>query len=269
MPTNNESKIDMGDILIVDNEIPNLQLLTQLLSEAGYQVRPAERPQVAIESALAQPPSLILLDVRMPEMDGFEVCRRLKQEERTRDIPIIFVSALQDVQDRIRGFKVGGVDFISKPFQESEVLARVRTHLALRHMQLHLEDLVAKRTAELTATNKALEAEVNERKRATEELVKSEAKYRGLVDTSLVGVFRSRINGQFIFVNEALARMFEFDSPEQMAVEGALALWADPNRRERFLTKLREQGYVNNFETEAITHTGRPIHVIFSATLGW
>ena len=98
MPTNRDLKIDMGDIPIVDDEVPKLQLLTQLLSEAGYRVRPAKRPQLAIESALAQPPYLILLDVRMPEMDGFEVCRRLKQEARTRDIPVIFVSALQDVR---------------------------------------------------------------------------------------------------------------------------------------------------------------------------
>ncbi|MCK5486958.1 MAG: ATP-binding protein, partial [Desulfobacterales bacterium] len=122
-------------------------------------------------------------------------------------------------------------------------------------------------TAELTATNKALEAEINERKHANEELVKSEAKYRGLVDTSLVGVFHTRINGQFIFVNQALARMLDFDSPEQMVVEKALSSWADPNRRELFLTTLRKQGYVSDFETESITHTGRHIHVLFSATL--
>jgi len=87
-----------GDILVVDDEVPNLQLLTQLLSGAGYRVRPARGPQLALDSALAQPPSLILLDVRMPEMDGFEVCRRLKQDERTRDVPVIFVSALRDAQ---------------------------------------------------------------------------------------------------------------------------------------------------------------------------
>ena len=115
MPTHNDPKIDAGDIpadiLIVDDKTANLQLLSELLGKEGYQVRPANNPQLAIESALAQPPSLILLDVRMPEMDGFEVCRRLKQEERTRDIPIIFVSALQDVQDRVRGFEVGGSGF--------------------------------------------------------------------------------------------------------------------------------------------------------------
>jgi PAS domain S-box-containing protein len=158
MPINQNSINLAGDILIVDDEIPNLQLLTQVLSDAGYQaLRSIKRPQSALESALALPPSLILLDVRMPQMDGFEVCRRLKQEERTRDIPVIFVSALQDVQDRIRGFEAGGVDFISKPFQEPEVLARVRTHLALRNMQLHLEDLVAKRTAKLVEINTSFE----------------------------------------------------------------------------------------------------------------
>jgi len=111
MPTHNDPKIDagdiLGDILIVDDEIANLKLLKELLSREGFQVRPADRPQLAISSALAQPPALILLDVRMPEMDGFEVCKRLKQDERTCDIPIIFISALQDVEDKIRGFEAG------------------------------------------------------------------------------------------------------------------------------------------------------------------
>jgi PAS domain S-box-containing protein len=153
MPYHQDLITQTGDILLVDDEVPNLQLLTHLLSEEGYKVRPAERSKMAIESALARPPSLILLDVRMPEMDGFEVCRRLKQDKRTRDIPIIFVSALQDLQDRIRCFEAGGVDFISKPFHELEVLARVRTHLNLRDMQLHLEE----RTAELSKLSQATE----------------------------------------------------------------------------------------------------------------
>ena len=99
MPENRNKNTESNDILIVDDEIPNLKLLSEMLGREGYQVRPANTPQVAINSALAQPPKLILLDVRMREMDGFEVCKRLKQDERTRDIPIIFISALQDVQD--------------------------------------------------------------------------------------------------------------------------------------------------------------------------
>ena len=147
------------DILIVDDEVANLKLLKELLSRDGYQVRFSDRPQLAIDSALGQPPALILLDVKMPQMDGFEVCERLKQDERTRDIPIIFISALQDVQDKIRGFEAGGVDFISKPFQDSEVLARVRTHLELRNMLLHLEELVEKRTAEVVKLKNQIEQE--------------------------------------------------------------------------------------------------------------
>jgi len=107
MPKSHHSKTDLDDILIVDDEIPNLQLLSELLAKAGYRVRPTEKPQQAIDSALAKPPALILLDVRMPEMDGFEVCRHLKQHEQTRDIPIIFVSALQDLRDKVRGFEAG------------------------------------------------------------------------------------------------------------------------------------------------------------------
>jgi len=123
MPEDRYKKTGSNDILIVDDEMPNLKLLSELLGREGYQVRPANNPQLAIDSALAQPPKLILLDVKMPQMDGFEVCERLKQDERTRDIPIIFISALQDVEDRVRGFNVGGVDFITKPFYDSEVLA--------------------------------------------------------------------------------------------------------------------------------------------------
>ena len=152
-----------GHILIVDDEIANLKLLKELLSHEGYQVRPADHPQVAIDSALAQPPALILLDVKMPEMDGFEVCRCLKQDERTREVPVIFISALHEVDDKLRGFEVGGVDYITKPFQEEEVLARVRTHMDLRNMQVNLEEMVAKRTT-------ALENEIYERKQAEIEL---------------------------------------------------------------------------------------------------
>ena len=244
MPTDHDSNIDMADILIVDDEIPNLQLLSELLGREGYQVRPANSPQLAIDSALARPPALILLDVRMPDMDGFEVCNHLKQDERTRDIPILFISALQDVHDKVRGFEAGGVDFISKPIQEEEVLARVRTHLELRNMRLNLVELITERTAELA---------------------RSEAKYRGLVENALVGVFNSTPDGRFIFVNEALARMFDIESPELMTAQGSLDRWSDPKDRERMLAELQQRGKVTNFEAEAITHTDRHIHVLFSA----
>jgi len=244
MDKNQEAINISGHILIVDDEITNLKLLKELLSREGYQVRVADRPHMAINSALSQPPALILLDVKMPDIDGFEVCKRLKQDERTYGIPIIFISALQELKDRVRGFKSGGLDFISKPFQEEEVLARVRTHLELRNMQLDLAELVDKRTGELA---------------------RSEAKYRGLVENSMVGVFTSTIDGQFIFLNDAMVRMFDFDSAEQMIARGSLERWHDPKDRERMLVALQKHGCVTNFTVETITQKDRHIHVLFSA----
>ena len=154
-----EKTFQNNDILIVYNEISNFQFLAELLEQEGYRVRPAEKAQTAIDSALAKPPGLILLDVRMPDMDGFEVCRRLKQDERTQHIPIIFVSALDDVEAKIQGFKVGGVDFIFKPFQEQEIQVRVTTHMRLHRMQQHLERLVEERTSELSESRDLQEKE--------------------------------------------------------------------------------------------------------------
>ncbi len=102
-----------ADILVVEDSIASLRMLTEILAKEGYKIRPIEQPQSALKAAFAKPPSLILLDVKMPKMSGFEVCRRLKQDERTRDVPVIFVSALDELQDRIQGFEVGG--WISSP----------------------------------------------------------------------------------------------------------------------------------------------------------
>ena len=148
------------EILVVEDDLPDLRLLTELLERGGYRVRSTADPQLAIESALARPPGLILTDVRMPGIDGFEVCRRLKEDERTRDVPVIFVSALQDTEARMRGFEAGGIDFINKPFEEQEVLARVRTHALLQQMQKNLESLVDERTESLRRSEERYELAV-------------------------------------------------------------------------------------------------------------
>lgn len=137
MTANSEGR--QGDILIVDDTAANLRLLSQTLTENGYRVRAVTNGARALESARAVPPDLILLDIRMPEMDGFQVCRELKGEERTRDVPVIFISALGEIEDKVRAFHSGGVDYITKPFQVEEVLARTETHLALRRLQERLE----------------------------------------------------------------------------------------------------------------------------------
>jgi len=142
-------------ILIVDDKPENLRLLTAILKKAGYIVRQLRSGKRVMASVLDAPPDLILLDIMMPEMDGYEVCRGLKAEERTRDIPVIFISALGDVADKIKGFSVGGVDYITKPFREEEVLIRVKTHLSLRGMQNRLEEQNARLRHEIILREQA------------------------------------------------------------------------------------------------------------------
>jgi len=147
-----------AEILVVEDTPASLELLSELLSQAGYTVRPAQEGRMALRSAQAKPPELILLDVRMPGIDGYEVCRRLKGDARTKDIPVIFLSALREEGDKLRGFELGAVDYIAKPYQPEEVLARVRTHVELRRLQTGLEDRVAERTAQLLEAQASLQA---------------------------------------------------------------------------------------------------------------
>ena len=128
-----------GDILIVDDGPEDLRVLCELLRSEGYLTRPVSDPTMALAAAAAEPPDLILLDIMMPGMDGFEVCRRLKRDARLRDIPVVFLSAIDDVADKVKAFSVGAVDYISKPFQFLEVRMRVETHLRLRRLQVELE----------------------------------------------------------------------------------------------------------------------------------
>lgn len=138
-----------GTILVVDDESDSLRLLTDILKEEGYQVRPANSGRLALASINIEAPDLILLDVRMPGIDGFEACRRIKASEATRRIPIIFASASTDEHQHVEGLSLGAVDFITKPFRREELLARVHTHLELGRLRDHLEARVAERTAEL------------------------------------------------------------------------------------------------------------------------
>jgi len=143
-------------VMVVDDVPDNLRLLGEILSPHGLRVLQFREAAHALKAAVAAPPDLFLLDVLMPEMDGFELCRRLKTEEPLREIPVLFVSALSDTESILQGFEVGGVDYIPRPLQEQEVLARVLTQLKLRRYQTDLESLVEERTQELRRTQVAL-----------------------------------------------------------------------------------------------------------------
>jgi sigma-B regulation protein RsbU (phosphoserine phosphatase) len=128
-----------ANVLLVDDTPANLQVLGGMLKEQECIVRPVPSGKLAIRFAEADPPDIILLDIMMPEMDGYEVCRRLKEIEGLKNIPVIFISALHETIDKVKAFAAGGVDYISKPFQFEEVQARVRTHLNIRRLQVELE----------------------------------------------------------------------------------------------------------------------------------
>ncbi|MBN1887665.1 MAG: hybrid sensor histidine kinase/response regulator [Thermoflexales bacterium] len=133
----------MAEIGIVDDVLSNLRMLSTILQERGHVTRCVSSGAAALRTIQADPPDLILLDIRMPGIDGYEVCDCLKRNERTRDIPIIFISALDSTEDKVKAFEAGGVDYIAKPFQEAEVVARVEAHLELRAMRRRLEAEIA------------------------------------------------------------------------------------------------------------------------------
>ncbi|MBD1943015.1 EAL domain-containing protein [Coleofasciculus sp. FACHB-712] len=167
-----------GNILLVDDTPNNLRLLSDLLSHQGYKVRSVTNGQTALKACQAKPPDLILLDINMPQMNGYEVCEKLKANEQTREIPVIFLSALDEAIDKVKAFTVGGIDYISKPFQVEEVLVRVKNQLALREAQVkvlelnaELENRVKERTSQLERTNQELNEEILERKRIQSQLL--------------------------------------------------------------------------------------------------
>jgi DNA-binding response OmpR family regulator len=157
--TKTEDKLDKvfdtsHTILIIDDEPVNLAVIVDCLANYGLQIKVARNGETGLELARRDPIDLILLDVKLPCIDGLETCRRLKADERTRAIPVLFMTVMTKVEDKIKGFDVGGVDYITKPFQEKELLARVTTHLRLRELTESLEQQVQRRTQEL---NKAEE----------------------------------------------------------------------------------------------------------------
>lgn len=150
----NEQSTQHNYILIVDDVPLNLQMLGGLLQSKGYEVAPASSGAIALEMAQTQTPDLILLDIQMPEMDGFKVCKLLKENPVTKDIPVIFLTAFVETEDIVRGFELGAVDYISKPFNSSELIARVNTHLSLKKAT----DLLQETNKKLVLSNENLES---------------------------------------------------------------------------------------------------------------
>ncbi|MEH1776576.1 MAG: ATP-binding protein [Nostoc sp.] len=240
-----------ADILVIDDTPENLNLLSAMLTEQGYKVRSVTKGSTGLRGANAVPPDLILLDVNMPEMNGYEVCQHLKANDRTREIPVIFISALGDVLDKVKAFAVGGVDYITKPFQLEEVLARIENHLTIWKLQQQLQ-----------AQNERLQQEIHERTKAEEKFAK---------------VFRSSPNpiaiatvseARFIDVNPSFLKMSGYCLEEVIGDTAAeLNLGKNTVAIAQTIQLLPETGSLYNLELEFSTKSGEFKTILISLEL--
>lgn len=196
---------DVGeDILVVDDTKANLQLLSGILSDAGYNVRLADDGKLALRSVKAKLPDLIFLDINLPGMDGFEVCRQLKANEKTCSIPVIFISVLIETNSKIKGFQLGAVDFINKPFYPEEVLARIKNHLSIYKLQLNLK-----------SQNAQLLKEITERKQAEKALQESKNFIASVIENIPLMIFlKESTDMRFVLFNRAGEELLGYDRKE-------------------------------------------------------
>ena len=237
-------------ILIVDDAPVVLDLLTDILSAEGFQVRSAGTGELALRSVASEPPKLILLDIDMPGIDGFEVCRRLKAQKESREIPVIFISGMTGLEEKVKGFGLGAVDFISKPFQRDELLARVRTHLELHQLRAGLEEQVTIQTAEL----RKLKDEILRERDFSNEML-----------NSLPGIFYFfDQTGKFLRWNKNFEQVTGY-SAEEIERMSPLDLFVGPDKaliQER-IQETFDKGYAET-EAEPISNDGKEAPYYFT-----
>jgi DNA-binding NtrC family response regulator len=217
-----EMEKDKGNLLVIDDDLNTRQTMDVFFSRHGYEVRCAPNGETGLMFAHEDPPELILLDIRLPDMDGFQVCRRLKEGQKTSHIPVIFISGLDEVVDKVKGFAIGGVDYVTKPFQSAELLARVGTHLALKRVKEalqkahdELEERVKERTADLASAKEQLQARFQEIEQLKQRL---EQENLYLQEEIKLLVEHTEIVGQSAVMKKVLAQA------EQVAQTGSMVL---------------------------------------------
>ncbi|MGB7441266.1 MAG: PAS domain S-box protein, partial [Coleofasciculaceae cyanobacterium] len=242
-------------ILVVDDQPANLRLLTKMLSERGYKVRVAPNGKFALKSSKLTPPDLILLDIMMPDMNGYQVCQQLKADEKTRNIAVIFLSALNDVFNKVKAFEVGAADYISKPLQEQEVIARIENQLSIRRLQ-----------KQLASENTRLQQEIIIRQQAETSLSQSERKYRDLVETSQDMVWSVNMEGNYTFVNQAVKKIYGYEPEEMIGRPFSSFLLSSEIAKSRQLFKNIVRGKsLFQYEIINLTKGGREISLLCSA----
>ena len=237
----------VANILLVDDTPANLRLLVEILMNQGYQVRPVTDGRLAIAAAQLHPPDLILLDIKMPVLDGYGVCEVLKADERTRDVPIIFLTVLDDPVDKAKGFEMGGVDYITKPFETLELLARVKNHLRLRTLQKQLifrNDQLQKLLVQYQITAKALR--------------NSEAKFAKAFESSPYPVTLISLTTQrYVDANRAFLEQTGYSLDELIGKTPVdINIWVDLPQRQRLFKQFQRDGSVHGFEAQLQTKQG-------------
>jgi len=252
-------------VLIVDDNPKNLEVIVNCMEEKGFNASVATSGEIALKRAKHLHPDIILLDVMMSGIDGFETCRRLKSDKTTSDIPVIFMTALTEAENKVKAFSAGAVDYVTKPVQKEEILARVTTHLAIHRYQEDLEKEIQKRTAELEERMVMLENEIVERKQAEENLEKSRKYYQALFNKNRDGYVIAKGSGELLDPNPAFAKMLGYSVQETKK----LSFWKlTPKKWIEWEAnihgkKLIEQGYTDLYEKEYIQRDGTvfPIEV--------
>ena len=240
-----------GNILIVDDNPANLRLLSNILNDYGYELRCVTNGQMALTTARWFPPDLILLDIRMPGMDGYEVCSKLKADEKTRDIPVIFISVLSDVLDKVKAFSVGGVDYITKLFEPEEVLARVENQLSIRRLSKQLRE-----------QNARLQEEIRVRREAEEKFTRA---FRSSPDAIAI---LTLADGCYIEVNDSFCRISGYSPDEAIgSTLKELNLWVKPQDCLKLKHQLQQTKAIRNWECDFRTKTGKVKTMLISAEI--
>ena len=242
-----------GVIVIVDDNPTNLGVLFDFLTDSGFRVLVAQDGESAIQKVEYARPDLILLDVMMPGIDGFETCRRLKAQDSTKDIPVIFMTALSDTEDKVKGFNLGAVDYVTKPVQQEEVKARVITHLTIRNLQ-----------KELQAQNLQLQQEIEEKQKIADSLRKAEEKYRGIFENASEGIFQATPNGRYLTANIALARIFGYSNAEELMnqiTNIGQQLYVEPMRRDDLAALLEKEDILSDVQSQVYRKDGSVIWI--------
>jgi PAS domain S-box-containing protein len=255
-------------LLVVDDNPANLSVIVDYLAECGFQVIVARNGETALALARSERPDLILLDVMLPGIDGFEICKRLMADHQTRHIMVIFMTVLTETGSKVKGLELGAVDYITKPFQQDELLARVTTHLRLKDLTENLEQMVSRKTKELTAANQQLNQQIAESRKIEAALRESEGRYRAAIENSNDGIAIIEA-GNLIYINHKLQTILGYDDRERL-IGLSVADIFHPDEKERVTqyNRLRMAGRPapERYEAKGAKKDGQTVFFDISAT---